>query len=79
MSLELLTKAVEDHGTAVKAIGGKIDEAQEGIQQLTARRVQIDDQRPPSPPPRRAATPSRAWCRSLPCVRASSSMPTSAT
>ena len=42
MSLELLTKAVEDHGTAVKAVGGKIDEAQEGIQQLTARMFDLE-------------------------------------
>ncbi|WP_295471179.1 phage major capsid protein [uncultured Pseudomonas sp.] len=37
MSLELLTKAVTDHGAAVAAIGGKIDEAQEGIKQLSNR------------------------------------------
>ncbi len=42
MSLELLTKAVEDHGTAVKAIGGKIDEAQEGIKQLTTRMFDLE-------------------------------------
>ena len=42
MSIELLTKAVTDHGAAVAAIGGKIDEAQEGIKQLTTRMFDLE-------------------------------------
>lgn len=42
MSLELLTKAVTDHGAAVAAIGGKIDEAQEGIKQLSTRMFDLE-------------------------------------
>lgn len=34
MSLELLTKAVEEHGVAVKSMGAKTVEALEGIKQL---------------------------------------------
>lgn len=42
MSIELLTKAVTDHGAAVAAIGGKIDEAQEGIKQLSTRMFDLE-------------------------------------
>lgn len=42
MSLELLTKAVEDHGTAVKAMGAKTDEALDGISQLNNRMFALE-------------------------------------
>lgn len=42
MSLEILTKAIEEHGSAVTAIGNKIDEAQEGIKQLTTRMFDLE-------------------------------------
>ena len=42
MSLELLTKAVEDHGTAVKNMGTKTDEALTGIKELKERMFEME-------------------------------------
>ncbi|EGH00963.1 HK97 family phage major capsid protein [Pseudomonas amygdali pv. aesculi str. 0893_23] len=42
MSLELLTKAVTDHGAAVAAIGGKIDDTQAEIKQLSTRMFDLE-------------------------------------
>lgn len=42
MSLELLTKAVTDHGTAVAAMGAKATEALDGIKQLGTRMFALE-------------------------------------
>lgn len=42
MSLELLTKAVNDHGAAVTAMGAKTDEALTGIKELNTRMFDLE-------------------------------------
>ncbi|AMK28825.1 hypothetical protein HB13667_18405 [Pseudomonas putida] len=42
MSLELLTKAVEDHGTVVKGLAGKIEDVQTNIDQVSDRLADLE-------------------------------------